>query len=50
MGGTPAWGLGERLKTPHTYVTLQSASEVLSSCEHGNEPLGSINVGNFLTS
>jgi hypothetical protein len=42
-----AWGVGEGLRTPRRekaayYETLHSASDLVVSCEHCNEPSGSI--------
>jgi len=53
LKGSPAWGLGEGLTTPHLkklacYEMLHRASELASSCEHGNEPSGSIKGVKFL--
>jgi len=42
----PAWRLGEEL-TAAFYEMLHRVSG--GSCEHGNEPLGSIKGGEFLT-
>jgi hypothetical protein len=52
-GCPPAWGLGEGLTTPchkepSCYETLHRASELVVSCEHGNEPSDSIKSGEFL--
>jgi hypothetical protein len=46
----PAWELGEGLTTPHCktpacYEMLHRASKLMDTCEHGNEPLGSIKGG-----
>jgi hypothetical protein len=53
-GGSPAWGLGERLTTPHRkkiqFVTkCYTGPHNLGSCEHSNEPSRFINEVNFLT-
>jgi hypothetical protein len=52
FAGPQAWGLGKELTTPHRkktarYETLHRASELTSSCEHGNEPSSSIKRGKF---
>jgi hypothetical protein len=52
-GGPPARELIEGLtiphrKTPACYEIFHRASELAGSCEHGNEPLGSIKGGEFL--
>jgi hypothetical protein len=52
-GDPPAWELGKGLttsdyKTPACYETLHNASELLGSCQHGNETSGSIEGGEFL--
>jgi hypothetical protein len=49
-----AWGLGEGPTTGHRkkktarYEMLHRALELAGSCEHGNEPSGSIKGGEFL--
>jgi len=51
LGG---WALGKGLTTPHRkrktacYEMLHMASELAGSCEHGNEPSGSIKDGKYL--
>jgi hypothetical protein len=45
--GPPTWGLGEGLTTPHNkkpacYKISHRALELVVSCEHGNELLGSM--------
>jgi hypothetical protein len=51
--GPPGWRLGEGLTNSHRkkrvcYEMLNRASELVSPSEHGNEPSGSINGGEFL--
>jgi hypothetical protein len=50
-GGLPVWGLGESVTTPHhkkpaCYEMLHKTLE-WGTCEHGNEPLGSIKGSEF---
>jgi hypothetical protein len=53
--GPPARGLGEGLTVPYCKKQSTSLPNVtqdfghVGSSEHSNEPLGSINVRNFLT-
>jgi hypothetical protein len=56
-GSPPAWRLGSGLTPLHKktlcYEMLHMTSDlgmVAGSCEHGNEPSGSIHVGNSLAS
>jgi len=49
----PFWWLDKRLtspncKKPACYEMLCRASELVSSCEHGNEPSGSVKGREFL--
>jgi hypothetical protein len=49
--GPSHWGLGGELTTPHCknqHVTKCYTGPRAGSCEHGNEPSGSIKDGEFL--
>jgi hypothetical protein len=52
-GGPSVWGLGKGLTTPYRKKgarcdMLRRASKLAGSCEHGNEPSGSIKGGEFI--
>jgi hypothetical protein len=55
-GGPPAWRLGRGLVTPRhknqlvmeCYKGPRIWTPVANSCEHGNEPSGSVKGGEFL--